>query len=264
MDFFGMDLPPSDDDSWLYNGEEDLNAALLERQKEMDLYETERLKRKQSKNPKGSSSTSKKNMDDFNLDDVAKNMHAFVEKMSSYEGAEVPRTGNSETVSLDMGQFLKELKSAMGDDTANKDLTSQEEYADGSEYSSSDMDCDGTEIDSSEAVENGEEVNMTKETEGPTDAFMEEYSNALNKQLKNSTLTKSFVHTENPSTSEDTNKLQTHTGGNKDDDLMPVDIDFNLVQNLLDSFSSQQGMPGPASNILGLMGLQLPDDSKTG
>lgn len=45
-----------------------------------------------------------------------------------------------------------------------------------------------------------------------------------------------------------------------DDDFTPVDVDFNLVQSLLDSFSSQQGLPGPASNLLGLMGKQLPQD----
>jgi hypothetical protein len=92
-DFVGLDLPPNDDDTWLYNGEEDLNAAMLERQKEIDSYERERLKRKQSKNPTGKYSTSTEDMNDFNPEDVAKNMQAFVDKMSSYEGAEVSGNG---------------------------------------------------------------------------------------------------------------------------------------------------------------------------
>ena len=41
--------------------------------------------------------------------------------------------------------------------------------------------------------------------------------------------------------------------------LRPVDVDFNLVKNMLASYSSQAGLPGPASNLLGLMGVQLPD-----
>lgn len=45
-----------------------------------------------------------------------------------------------------------------------------------------------------------------------------------------------------------------------EEDFTPVDVDVNLVKNFLDSFSSQQGLPGPASNLLGLMGLQLPQD----
>ena len=38
-----------------------------------------------------------------------------------------------------------------------------------------------------------------------------------------------------------------------------VDLDFNLVKQLLDSYDSQKGLPGPASNLLGSMGLRLPD-----
>jgi len=45
-----------------------------------------------------------------------------------------------------------------------------------------------------------------------------------------------------------------------DEDFTPVDVDVNLVKSLLDSFSSQEGLPGPASNLLGLMGKQLPQD----
>ncbi|KAH9297503.1 hypothetical protein KI387_029185, partial [Taxus chinensis] len=267
-DFVGLELPPSDNDMWLYNGEEDLNATLLEREKEMVLYEKERLRRKQSKNPKGDS-TSSKNMDDFNLEDVAKNMHAFVEKMSSYEGAEVPVSDNSETVSLDMRKFLKEVKSAVGADTRTRGISSKEIHLDDSNCSSSDMDFDETESDSSGSVglpETDERVSMTTDTEGPSDNFMNEYSDVLKEQLNNTTLAKSFIRTEDSSPVGDKNKvqLQTDVQGIEDDELMPVDVDFNLVQNLLDSFSSQQGMPGPASNLLGLMGLQLPDDSKNG
>ncbi|KAI1207388.1 SGT1-domain-containing protein [Annulohypoxylon truncatum] len=39
-----------------------------------------------------------------------------------------------------------------------------------------------------------------------------------------------------------------------------VDVDYNLAKNLLESFKSQAGMAGPAGNILGMMGLQLPRD----
>ena len=49
-----------------------------------------------------------------------------------------------------------------------------------------------------------------------------------------------------------------------EEEFNPVDVDVNLVKSLLDSFSSQQGLPGPASNLLGLMGLQLPEDGKKG
>ena len=35
-DFKSIDLPPNDDDSWLYGGEDELNSAILEREKEME------------------------------------------------------------------------------------------------------------------------------------------------------------------------------------------------------------------------------------
>ncbi|KAK2770858.1 regulatory factor sgt1 [Colletotrichum kahawae] len=43
-----------------------------------------------------------------------------------------------------------------------------------------------------------------------------------------------------------------------------IDIDYNLAKNLLESFKGQAGLPGPASNILGMMGLQLPRDEDDG
>lgn len=46
-----------------------------------------------------------------------------------------------------------------------------------------------------------------------------------------------------------------------DMEFTPVDVDVNLVKSLLDSFSSQQGLPGPASNLLGVMGVKLPEDA---
>lgn len=41
-----------------------------------------------------------------------------------------------------------------------------------------------------------------------------------------------------------------------------IDIDYNLAKNLLESFKSQGGTAGPASNILGMMGMRLPRDDE--
>jgi len=85
-EFKGQEVPPSDDDSWLYNGEEELNSALMERQKEMELYD---LKHKsKGKEKKGQDTGS--NADEFDPSDVAKSMRAFVDMVSSFEGAEAP------------------------------------------------------------------------------------------------------------------------------------------------------------------------------
>ncbi|KAL7951182.1 SGT1 domain-containing protein [Trichoderma barbatum] len=49
-----------------------------------------------------------------------------------------------------------------------------------------------------------------------------------------------------------------------DDEDGEVDIDYNLAKNLLESFKSQGGMAGPAGNLMGLMGFQLPRDEDSG
>lgn len=48
------------------------------------------------------------------------------------------------------------------------------------------------------------------------------------------------------------------TTADTDKEVEPVDIDLNLVESLLESYSTQAGQPGPASNILHSMGLHLP------
>lgn len=48
-----------------------------------------------------------------------------------------------------------------------------------------------------------------------------------------------------------------------DEDFAPINVDMNLVQNLLESYSSQQGLAGPAGNILGQMGVHLPPPQET-
>lgn len=89
-DFSCQEVPPSDDDSWLYSGEDELNAALQQRQNEMDLYNAKHKKKQMPKESQDAGPSSCSNFDDFDLGDMAKAMQAFVDKASSYKGAEVP------------------------------------------------------------------------------------------------------------------------------------------------------------------------------
>ena len=54
--------------------------------------------------------------------------------------------------------------------------------------------------------------------------------------------------------------LEANRVAEDDDPARPVDLDLNLVKNLLESYSSQAGFSGPVSNLLGGMGITLPDD----
>lgn len=247
-DFKGQQIPPSDDDSWLYNGEDELNSALQERQKEMELYDLKQKKKQKSELDQDAGPSSGSNLDDFDLGNISKTMQAFVHEMSTYEGAEVPENRDLKAVELDVDRFIKDMESVMRrpvheDDTAD---------VDSEEGSSSDMDFDESEDDSNVAEPSGDK------DEGE-DIFMQSYSDALNEELKSSTLKKSFVRAnEQPN-----NRNEGTSNGTEDmdDEFTPVDVDVNLVKSFLDSFASQQGLPGPASNLLGLMGVQLPQDA---
>ena len=68
---------------------------------------------------------------------------------------------------------------------------------------------------------------------------MEEYMRDIDEQLKATTLSESF----------------------KKDADGDVDIDLNLVSNILESFSAESGLSGPASSVLASLGVHLPRDS---
>lgn len=282
QDFTSWQEMKSDDDSWLYTGEEDLRTAMLEREKEMNIYKSERSRRSKSHLYAGcdaDSSKDKETTDGFNAKDVAESMHSFIDKISSFEGAEFPSDDDEpkvddESVSIRMDNFLKELKSAFGSNAesllSNKDKDLLEEL----DTSSSDMDFDDSESDivdtmhsedcmaqdlssSSHRLHCDEEKEAQKCSRGAGDtAFMKEYSEALDRELHTSSLAKSFVQAENSLTVTD----ETKEMADSEEHLPPVNIDVNLLQNLLHSYSSQEGLPGPASNLLGAMGVHLPDD----
>ncbi|KAJ0703635.1 putative Ecd family protein [Helianthus annuus] len=239
-EFKGQEIPPSDDDSWLYNGEDELNAALSERQQEMEYYNTNRKKNSKSKEQEDVGPSSSSNVDNYDLGDIAKSMQEFIDKMSSFEGAEVPSDMNSKDVDIDVERFMKEIESVM---KPTKAARADGDY-DVDEDLSSDMDLDDP--DDSD----------TEEDEDEQTDFMESYSDALTKELKSTTLDKSFVRANEPPVKKD----EGASGEMDDDEFTPVDVDLNLVKSFLGSFSSQEGLPGPASNLLGLMGLQLPQD----
>ncbi|KAK1268542.1 hypothetical protein QJS04_geneDACA006517 [Acorus gramineus] len=248
-DFKGLDLPPDDDDSWLYNGEDELNSAILERQKEMETYESERRKHQKSKDTKVSSEGSSEQVDDFNLGEITKTMQAFVQKVSSFEGAEVPENSDSKAVEFDVERFIRDMESVVG--RVGHDGAAHPDNVDEDDLSTSDMDYDD--------FEDGSDLEETDETEDASkDVFMSSYSDALNKELNETTLKKSFIRaTEHSNDDEGTS----NASKDMDEDFTPVDVDVNLVKSFLDSFSSQQGLPGPASNLLGLMGVKLPQDA---
>ncbi|EPS73304.1 suppressor-like protein, partial [Genlisea aurea] len=240
-DFNNQELSPSDDDSWLYSGGDEINAAIEERQKEMELYDSKR-KKKQEANVQNNG------VGKYDLGEISQSMQAFVETVSSYEGAEIPEGRNVKEVDFEVDQFMEAMEKFLGHRGSNDDSSD----IDLGDELLSDLNSDDSE---------GDDVHSEDMEDGNAE-FVRSYSRALTKELKATTLGKTFARAnkQQPSAESNEESCSVKNNGDEMEELSPLDVDFNIVKNLLDSYSSQEGMAGPASNLLGLMGFKLPDD----
>ncbi|KAL3681383.1 hypothetical protein R1sor_024339 [Riccia sorocarpa] len=298
-DFADAEQEEPDSDNWLYDGEKELTAAMRERQQELDEYEAKRARRGAKTGEPDVESSS--GTGDFRVEEVVRSMQSFVNKISSFEGAEFPDNGDvdmgdndNNAVSLDMNKLLKELGSVFSSEDIASMFSMQPDDSD----ESSDTDLDEDEGD------DDHELEATSTTPGTSKArlmeiedeeedkiqsndeaiFSEAYSSALDKELQSTSLAKSFLQKANSkdtardkeiSTNEilevrdlpgkaelrpdDGTMREPETIDEDENDL--VDVDANLVESLLRSYMFQDGMPGPATNLLGAMGITLPDNS---
>lgn len=107
----------------------------------------------------------------------------------------------------------------------------------------------------------GSEILTATDSDDDEDSgFMHAYDEALAQELSGSRIG-SILH---PAAAEGGHQ-GTKTEGEEQGaiDVTPVDLDTNLVRSLLQSYSAQQGLAGPASNLAGLLGLNLPDNADT-
>ena len=121
----------------------------------------------------------------------------------------------------------------------------------------------------------GAETATDSDDEGYEDdvSFMQAYDQTLEQQLADSRvgsllqpgLAKSAAEQGNTnSTSHGGVSGRSHDADQKEDEeeMKPIDLDTNLVQNLLQSYAAQEGLAGPAGNLAGLLGLQLPHNAE--
>nr|KAF6303713.1 ecdysoneless cell cycle regulator [Myotis myotis] len=109
-----------------------------------------------------------------------------------------------------------------------------------------------------ETQEPGEEASV----KGTLDD-LKSYMAQMDRELAHTSIGKSFA------TQKQMESLAQTTNSNSDEEdsgagdsgMTPVDVDLNLVSNILESYSSQAGLAGPASNLLQSMGVQLPDNT---
>ncbi|XP_058043321.1 protein ecdysoneless homolog [Ahaetulla prasina] len=230
-------LPPEDDDSWLEISPDALDQI---------------LKETSGTNKSASASEEKQNYD---LTEVAESMKAFISKVSTYEGAEMPRSSAEGPVSFDVDSFTEALDNILGSNSEeldSDDLDEEEEF---------------------EFLDSDEESDLKADSQGDTASWnettknLQTYMNEMDHELSSTTIGKSFTSQKKGERSgnvfphEDPNTDLEGNQNKEDPDTIPVDIDVNLVTNLLESYHAQVGLAGPASNILQSMGVHLPDNT---
>ncbi|XP_030059299.1 protein ecdysoneless homolog [Microcaecilia unicolor] len=164
------------------------------------------------------------------LTEMTQSMKAFISKVSVHEGAEMPWTASQAPVSFDVDCFTSALNRILKVDPEELDSEDEEEDSDF--------------LDSEE--EGGAAV-LAESMES-----LRSYMEAMDQELACTNIGKSFTRKQELNAPE---KAVPEEGA----DSGTVDVDLNLVTNLLESYSSQAGLAGPASNLLLSMGVRLPD-----
>ena len=229
------------------------------------------------------------------LADVVRSVGDFMSGSGTVEGAEMPKAVDA-PVDLNADRFLAALESALGGVASPQRKDRKDEYAlddsegdseGGSEDDSEeDEDEDEDEANDDEGADedagSSEEIQSLAEVMAAMDLELRKHQNGrsdfelepvhgsatepgadasakgVDKGLPNQA---AAGHAAGSAEKGDTCETAAGVDDDQDtDSLRPVDLDLNLVKNLLSSYSSQDGLAGPVSNLLGSMGLSLPDD----
>ena len=110
----------------------------------------------------------------------------------------------------------------------------------------------GSSIGGGVGAAGGEEEERRKKEEESREN--EAIAEAMREELLETAMASTFTDVEGVSAEE-----QGSDGTASSRQQQPLDLDVNLIANMLESFSSQNGLPGPVSNICGDLGISLPD-----
>ncbi|XP_061491312.1 protein ecdysoneless homolog isoform X2 [Rhineura floridana] len=231
-------LPPEDDNGWLEISPDTLDQIL-----------------KEVSGTNKSTPPSNEEEQNYDLAEVTESMKAFISKVSTHEGAEIPWSPAEACVTFDVDSFTNALDKILGgnsEELDSDDLEEEEEY----EFLDSDEESE---------LEAGsrEETASQNEPSGTLKSYMDE----MDHELASTNIGKSFTNQSKVIGSHKVFSSQDPESDLKDNfaaddtNLTPVDIDLNLVTNLLESYNAQDGLAGPASNLLQSMGVHLPENT---
>ena len=250
-------LPPVESDAWLGLDEKELEEKLKQHEQpggKSASKDDEAAKQAAKEAAKEAAQAQK-------LKQMAASMSEFIDGGGSHEGAEL---SGQDGVQLDPERFMAALKEMVGGEIGKKDGEKKDgETSDYDDDSNEDEDDEfygeyGDDSDGEDGEEEGEEGEETmKDIMAAMDAELREKQVGADFELEPNT--KAAAGGAKPSGTKHDGSSE--AGANPDDDpARPVDLDLNLVKNLMESYSSQAGLSGPVSNLLGSLGITLPDD----
>ncbi|XP_050832471.1 protein ecdysoneless homolog [Serinus canaria] len=227
-------LPAEDDDSWL-----DITPGALDQM----------LKETRNESLPCTNEEEEK----YDLETVAESMKAFVSKVSTHEGAEMPWSSDESHVTFDVDSFTKALDRILGADSEELDSDDLDEEE---EFGFSDEDDE----DLDDGNERQEQKVSPEELVGSLKAYMKE----MDRELAQTNVGKSFTSHQRAASSVGAAPCESAgpDSGAEAAELAPLNVDMNLVANLLESYSAQAGLAGPTSNILQSLGVDLPESTE--
>ena len=177
----------------------------------------------------------------------------------------------TDDLDIDVDSFSKALEALMSSKPANRSssgfATDDDEFDQSEDSDDDDNDDDDDFLGDDDYDDDDDEGIET----------IRNYMREMDRQLAKTEMGKSFERVgsqqrgcESPKATANAgkaSKAEAHTSSpgddgdddDDDDDDAPLDIDMTLVKNLLESYSTQPGFAGPATNILSSMGIRLPD-----
>ncbi|CAG8645807.1 6545_t:CDS:10, partial [Dentiscutata heterogama] len=180
--------------------------------------------------------------DELNPIDLTNMIDTF-EKFLDFEGASI------EDVKVDPTEFLRIMRQTLGiSEQEYRELANEKIRQESDKFTTEFVDQSG-----STSSQQFPESLPEKIIELNNNLDMVAYMQALDAELSSSKISGSFIKTPqeilNQSSSED--KINNYE---YDDDELnePVNIDLNLAKNFLESFKSQEGLPGPLDESLAL------------
>ncbi|EEC14215.1 SGT1 protein, putative [Ixodes scapularis] len=225
-------LKPPDDERWMEIGPRDLDRLL------------------ESYASRGGGGDHKEAVDEEALGTrIADGVKNFVRHVSDYEGAELPsgaaRRGksgaaaNGAKVDLDADGFADAVSAILGEIL----------------FFSADSDDHLEDSDDEEAPRPGD----------PSTLDMRSYMDLMDRELAGTDVGLSFER-EPPARPPRRRPAQASDRSADDeeaneDDYRPVDVDLTALKNILESYGGQEGLPGPAGNLLSAMGIRVPRDA---